>query len=88
MIKGLIRTTLYAGAAYGFYAIARQLFPSQIDSAVSTAKSYGNDAVKTITEQGKQLLAQGEKLASDTKSDIKSASSNVSSNANSSRRAV
>lgn len=82
MLKAILRTTILASAAYGIYAVARKFYPSQVDSALdsaktfgndalNSAKTFGNDAVKSMTDQGKQLVGsaqeQGKNIANQTK---------------------
>jgi TolA-binding protein len=68
MMKAILRTTLLASAAYGIYAVAKKYYPSQVDSALDSAKSFGNDALKSAktfsNDAVKSLTDQGDKLSS------------------------
>jgi hypothetical protein len=67
MLKSILRTTLLASAAYGIYTVARKYYPSQVDSALDSAKSFGNDALKSAksfsNDAVKSLTEQGTKVA-------------------------
>ena len=89
MLKSILRTTLLASAAYGIYTVAKKYYPSQVDSALDSAKSFGNDAIKSAKTFGndavKSLTDQGNKLASSAQDHGK----NISNQAKDvSRRAV
>jgi len=69
MMKAILRTTILAGAAYGAYVLAKKYFPSEVASAVDSAKSLGNeafdsaksfanDSVKSMTDQGKSIAKE------------------------------
>jgi hypothetical protein len=55
MLKAILRTTLFAGAAYAAYTLAKKYYPSQVDSAIDSAKSFANDSVRNLTEQSKNM---------------------------------
>jgi hypothetical protein len=67
MLKSILRTTLLASAAYGIYSVAKKYYPSQVDSALDSAKSFGNDALKSAksfsNDAVKSLTEQGTKVA-------------------------
>lgn len=71
MLKAILRTTLFAGAAYGAYMLAKKYYPSQVDSALDSAKSFGNDTLTSAknfaSDSVKNLADQGKNIASPAK---------------------